>query len=65
MSGLLEDGYLVGTKHVCRLCKKERAALEVMVVVVVMMVKAFVSLMTIFSMLVVVIVGNSHAPRQF
>eukprot|EP00904_Undaria_pinnatifida_P011325 jgi/Undpi1/7322/HiC_scaffold_22.g09795.m1 len=28
VSGLLEDGYLVGTKHVCRLCKKERAALE-------------------------------------
>lgn len=29
MSGLLEDGYLVGTKHICRLCKKERTALEV------------------------------------
>ncbi|CAM9949704.1 unnamed protein product, partial [Ectocarpus fasciculatus] len=28
VSGVLEDAYLLGTKHVCRLCKQNRLALE-------------------------------------
>lgn len=27
--GILEDGFLVGTKHVCGLCRQERLGLEV------------------------------------